>query len=47
MSIFEQLQSNGNVVEKVWLKPEPDSTIRKPYLRVTNRYGKTWLVPLG
>lgn len=47
MSLIEMLQANGNLVEKVWLKPEPDSKIRKPYLRITNRYGKTCLVPLA
>lgn len=45
--VIKMLQANGTIVEKVWLKPEPDSKERRPYLRFTNRYGKSWLIPLA
>lgn len=30
----------------VWLKEEPDSKQRTPYLEFSDRYGRTWYVPL-
>lgn len=29
-----------------WLKPEPDSIERVPFWEYSDRYGRTWLVPV-